>query len=109
MVKSISIEKVQRLLEKNPDKLPVIIHKKNDTKNVIKFMIPTEATVLDFLYVLRKRINLEPTQSIYLSIKDSNNKYTMLASNLNMGQIYEQYKTEELLLEMIYCEENTFG
>ena len=109
MVKSISIEKVQRLLEKNPDKLPVIIHKKGDSKNIIKFMIPTEATILDFLYVLRKRIKLEPTQSIYISVKTSEGKYIMLSSNLNMGQIYEQYKTEDLLLDMIYCEENTFG
>ena len=109
MATKITIEKVQRLLDNNPNKIPVIIHKRNDSKNVMKFMIPTEATLLDFLFVLRKRIKLDSTQAIFLSAKNSEEKYIMISADLNMQQIYDQYKNDKLLLELIYCEENTFG
>jgi len=109
METSITINKVQRLLNNNPNKIPVIIHKKGDKSNIMKFMLPTEVTILDFLYVLRKRIKLESTSSIYLSVKTPQNEHIMVSPDMNMQNIYEQYKNKKLLLEMIYCEENTFG
>ena len=57
-----------------------------------------------FLYVIRKRIQLKPSESIFLM---TNNQ--LCASNTEIIHIYEQFANKDGFLYIIYTSENTFG
>ena len=57
------------ILLKYPDRIPVIAECNNDIKiDKNKYMVPLDLSVGQFLYILKKRINLEPTQSIFFTM-----------------------------------------
>ncbi len=100
----------QRLLEKYPDKVPIIIkhdHRIKDPNLLIdkqKFLVPRDLSVAQFIYVLRKRIKLKPEQAIFLFFENH-----VVASTLTVGQAYEQYKNKDGVLYATYAYEATFG
>ena len=57
-----------RIKNKYPDRVPVIVEKKDENPDIPdidkkKFLVPTDLTVGQFIYVVRKRINLESFKS----------------------------------------------
>ena len=56
---------------KHPDRIPVIVEKRQrDVAADIdkKFLVPSDLTVGQFVYVIRKRIKLAPEQAIFLFV-----------------------------------------
>jgi GABA(A) receptor-associated protein len=97
-----------RIRSKYPDKIPIIVEKfeKSNTSDIDKnkYLVPSDLTVGQFLYVIRKRIQLLPEKAIYLFI---DNKIPATAQM--MINLYEQYKDDDGFLYIFYACESTFG
>ena len=97
-----------RILEKYPDRIPVICEKHPEsTMDIIdknKFLVPGTLTVSQFSYVVRKRIKLRPEQAIFIMCNDS-----MLTSTSTMREIYDEYKSECGFMYFLYQSESVFG
>ena len=63
-------EESARILAKYPDRIPVIVEKNGGSSvpdiDKCKFLVPTDLTIGQFVYVVRKRIRLEPEKAIFL-------------------------------------------
>ena len=58
---------------KHPDRIPVIVEKRSADASLPeidkkKFLVPSDLTVGQFVYVIRKRIKLAPEQAIFLFV-----------------------------------------
>jgi GABA(A) receptor-associated protein len=99
-----------RIREKYPDRIPIICEKSsyasascpNIDKN--KYLVPSDLTVGQFIYVIRKRLRLKPEEALYLLIKG----FIPVNSSI-MYNVYETYKDEDGFLYFDYCLENVFG
>ena len=97
-----------RIREKYPNRIPVIVEKSEssdiDSIDKNKFLVPTDLTVGQFMYVIRKRIKLTSEKSIFLFTNDM-----MPPTGSIIAQIYENNKDEDGFLYFKYAGENTFG
>lgn len=98
-----------RILQKYPDRIPIIVHRVEGNTTVSdidkkKYLVPNDLTVGQFMYVIRKRINLEPEQAIFIFING-----TLPATSTLVSQIYDEQKDDDGFLYVEYSGENTFG
>ncbi len=102
------VKESKRIMDKYPDKIPVICERNfSSTLPTIdkhKFLVPTDLTIGQFIYVIRKRIKITPQEAIYLFIKGN-----MPPSNETMNITYSKYRDEDGFLYISYTNENTFG
>ena len=101
-------EEAQRIREKYPNRIPVICECVGGEVPDIdrkKYLVPSDLSMAEFLYVIRKRIKISPEQSIYLFVGDS----VMVAGAQQMGSVYEEHKDLDGFLYTCYSGENTFG
>jgi len=95
---------------KYPGRLPIIVEKANKkdqnlpTIDKNKFLVPSELTVGQFIYVIRKRIKLEADQAIFIYVKN-----VLPPTSSSIALIYDEYKDEDDFLYITYSGENTFG
>lgn len=99
----------------------------------LRYLVPADLTVGQFVYVVRKRIKLSPEKAIFIFVKNIlpptgkvivnfTSMITKMLANLltncvlnhvftaaMMSAIYEDNKDEDGFLYMIYSGENTFG
>lgn len=99
----------QKMLTKYGDRIPIIVEKSSKcnlkavSKN--KFLVPHNLTLAQFLVILRKRIDLNPTETLFLFINDS----ILAPTSDSIISLYEEYKDEDNFLYLSYCNENVFG
>lgn len=98
----------KRILEKYPDKIPVICERSGSstlpTIDKHKFLVPTDLTIGQFIYVIRKRIKITPQEAIYLFIKGH-----MPQSSETLETTYGKFRDNDGFLYISYTNENTFG
>jgi GABA(A) receptor-associated protein len=70
-----------------------------------KYLVPSDLSMAQFLYIIRKRIKINPEQSIYLFVGDS----VMVAGAQLIGTVYAEHKDLDGFLYTCYSGENTFG
>lgn len=70
-----------------------------------KFLVPTDLTVGQMLHVVRKRMKINSTQSIFLFTENN----TLPQSTMPMYCIYNDHKNEDGFLYLTYNAEDTFG
>tara|TARA_B100001964_G_scaffold43024_1_gene47805 strand:- start:462 stop:791 length:330 start_codon:yes stop_codon:yes gene_type:complete len=109
MVDRISKHYVQSILKKHPNKVPLVIHHDKNKKKLHKFIIPSDSSIMDLLYIVRKRVNLDSEQALYIYVNAPNGKSNLLPTNLILSSVYEENKLDNGLLHLIYAEENVFG
>ena len=68
------------------------------------YLVPCDLTVGQFVYVIRKRIELPPEKAIFIFV---NNRLPPTASL--MSEISQEEKNEDGFLYVTYSGENTFG
>lgn len=100
----------ERILAKYPQRIPVICEKDPRSRDIPdidrqKYLVPDDLTVANFMYVIRKRIKINPEKSIYLFV---NNKVMPATAQL-ISALYEEYKDEDGFLYITYAGESTFG
>ncbi|XP_031130568.1 autophagy-related protein 8C-like isoform X2 [Ipomoea triloba] len=94
--------------EKYPDRIPVIVEKleRSDVPDIDnkKYLVPAELTVGQFVYVVRKRINIPDEKTVFMFVNN-----TLPPTAALMSAIFEENKDEDGFLYMTYSGENTFG
>ena len=99
-----------KILTKYPDKIPVIVQRSERCKSIEdisknKFLVPGDLTLAQFVYVIKKRINLGAEQSVYIFLNDK----TLAAATYTLSQLYNEFRDEDGFLYLDYAGENTFG
>ncbi len=103
-------EEALRVIEKYPDRVPIVCERsKNAAKDCpqidkTKYLVPHDLSVGQFIWVIRKRMQLPPEKALYLFINGS-----IPTSSSIMGEVYQTYKSEDQFLYITYALENTFG
>tara|TARA_B100000902_G_C26846546_1_gene686024 strand:+ start:73 stop:474 length:402 start_codon:yes stop_codon:yes gene_type:complete len=96
-----------RVLAKYPNRIPIICERL--TMNVpkidrMKYLCPDDLSISSFMFVIRKRLKLEPEKALYLFI----NSKIVPCSKL-LADVYEKEKNEDGFLYINYAGESTFG
>jgi hypothetical protein len=99
------------LLQKYPDKIPVILEKSKKDKYLpkidkSKLLVAQDMTVASVLQLLKKNIKTDEKTAIYIMIS---NKNIMLSGAQSVSQIYNLHKSDDGFLYLEYCTENVFG
>ena len=97
-----------KIMEKYPQRVPIIVEKCNNSQiNDIdkhKYLVPKDLNMNQFVYIIRKRIKLDKSQSIFLMVNN-----TICPSNTPICNVYNDHKDEDGFLYIKYTGENTFG
>ncbi|ODV86233.1 hypothetical protein CANARDRAFT_27483 [[Candida] arabinofermentans NRRL YB-2248] len=97
-----------RIRTKFHDRVPVICEKVEESDiaeiDKRKYLVPSDLTVGQFVWVIRKRIMLRPEKAIFIFVNDILPPTASL-----MSTIYDQYKDKDGFLYILYSGENTFG
>ena len=103
-------EMADRIRERYTNRLPIIVlqPENNDTipkLDQYKFLVPSDLTVSQFMFVLRKRIKLDQAKAIFLFV----NRSTLLQGAISLDLVYTQHKSDDGFLYITLTGENTFG
>ena len=99
-----------RVRLKYPNRIPVIVER---AKNCIeidridkkKYLVPTDLTMGQFIYVIRKRLKqMTAEKGLFIFVGN-----IMPPTGENMAVIYEKKKDDDGFLYITYSGENTFG
>lgn len=71
---------------------------------VVRYLVPADLTVGQFVYVVRKRLSLPPDKALFVFVKNSLPPTAAL-----MSTIYAKNKDADGFLYVTYSGENTFG
>ena len=98
-----------RILKRYPTRIPVICERA-DTSDIAlidkhKYLVPAELIMGQFIFVIRRRLKLDAAKAIFLFV----NNQIIPPSHASLGELYEEYKSEDRFLYMTYSGENTFG
>jgi len=104
------LEESKRINTKFPNLIPVICERLHSSRNVPeldrrKFLVPPHLTMGQFVYVVRRRIELEPSQAIFMYLSGS----TMVPTSHQMSQVFDTHRKKDGFLYITYSGENTFG
>ena len=98
------------VLQNYKDCIPVIVQK-NETCETLadmqqkQFLVPRDLTIGQFLFVIRRKIEMKPEQAIFFLVNN-----TLPLTSSTMGEIYEAYHdAEDGFLYCFYMQEKTFG
>lgn len=99
----------QKVLKKYPERVPIIIEKGNEKDDIEtidknKYLVPRSTTLHEFVLIIRKRIHLEPSKTMFVIINSH-----LCPGTKTIGEIYEEDKDEDGFLYIKYTSENTFG
>ena len=97
-----------RILEKYPNRIPIIVNKKRDSNiadiGKSKLLVQKDMAMNQFIYVIRKRLNLKSNEAIFVTINNE-----MCTSSEILSDIYDKHKNTDGFLYVTYSSENTFG
>jgi len=98
----------ERIKNKYPNRIPIIVKKKKDSElpdiDKSKFLVQKDMIINQFIYIIRKKINLKPNEAIFVTINNQ-----MCISNQSLSEIYDKHKNDDGFLYITYSSENTFG
>ena len=98
------------LISKYPERIPVIVKKNELSKTTPdidkhKFLVPVDLTIGQFLYVIRKRLQLPPDKGMFLFIDGC-----ILPNNELIHTAYNKsHDRNDGFLYAVYSCENVFG
>jgi GABA(A) receptor-associated protein len=103
------VKKSQIILEKYPDRVPLIIQPSKSDRDSYpidksKYITPRDLTLLQLQQIIRKRIHFPSEKALFMFIK---NKIYPITSMI--GPIYDENKDTDGFLYVSYCQESTFG
>lgn len=98
----------KHIMNKYKTRIPIVIEKYKDSKmNMIdknKYLVPSDLKMNQFIFIVRKRLKLQPHETIFLLVNNQ-----LCPSNMAFFDIYEKHADEDGFLYIIYTSENTFG
>ncbi len=106
-IDSKKLDEYQRIRNKYPDRIPVILKKSGkDTPEIDrnKYLVPKDITFSSFVGVIRQRLKMKPDQALFVM---ANN--TLVNQTELMSSVYNRHKCKEGFLLLDYSLESTFG
>lgn len=99
----------KRVRRKYPNRYPLIVEKavtSNIEQNIdkTKFLVPGDLTMGQMIYVIRKRIKLDPNTALFIFVDD-----VMPTTNDVISNVYNNHKDDDGFLYVKFSGENTFG
>jgi GABA(A) receptor-associated protein len=104
-----------RIRSKYPDRIPVICDFKDEVLALIdnatpkvKYLVPNELTIGQFVYVIRKRLGIDSinsAQALFLFVNDS----ILPPTSATVSSVYAQHKDLDGFLYITVATEKTFG
>jgi len=98
-------EKIRR---KYPDRIPVIVEKAPKSRlrdlDKKKYLVPSDLTVGQFYFLIRKRIHLRPEDALFFFVNN-----VIPQTMTTMGQLYQDHHEEDLFLYIAYSDESVYG
>jgi len=98
----------KNILAKYPERIPIIVEKYEDCElpeiDKLKYLVPKDMTMPQFIFVIRKRIKLDPSQTLFVMVNN-----TLVGSSKLISEIYDELKDKDGFLYVTYTNENTFG
>merc|ERR1712037_768796 len=98
-------EKIRR---KYPNRVPVIVEKAPKARlgdlDKKKYLVPSDLTVGQFYFLIRKRISLRPEDALFFFVNN-----TFLPTSATMGALYQEHHEEDFFLYIAYSDESTYG
>jgi len=104
------IEERTRLLQKYPDRIPVVVEKFSGDKILppltkTRYVLPRNTTIGQFLYIIRSTMpELRPSHSVFLFISN-----TAPPVSVRLGDLYDSLQESDGFLYCIISCEATFG
>ena len=103
------LKESENILQKYPNRIPAIVEKFSKCKNIenidkIKYLVPDDLTIGQFVFVIRKRLKLTPDKALFIFI---NNR--LPTTHTLMKDIYANEKDDDNFLYIQYSGESTFG
>ena len=101
------VKESKRIEKKYPTKVPIICENNGKTLPNIdrnKFLVPKDLTMAQFMYIIRKRINLDSDKSIFLLINNN-----LVPTSQLISKVYEDHSDKDGFLYVFYDGESTFG
>lgn len=69
-----------------------------------KYLVPYDLTIGQFVYVIRRRIDVPAERAIFIFVND-----ILPPTAATLSSVYEEHKDEDGFLYILYSSENTFG
>lgn len=102
------LAEAQRVIDNYPNRIPLIVENDKSSKLPMmakrKYLIPDDMTVGQFMYVVRKRLNVKPETAIYMFFNQ-----TLAPTAKKMSEVYKLYKDTDKFLYAVIATEKTFG
>ena len=98
------LNEAEKLLYKYTDRRPIIISNKI-SNNELKYIVPINLTIIQLLYIIKKKEGLNENEAFYLFTEDK----SLVTSSSTIGQIYENYKNKDNFLYLDLHKESVFG
>jgi GABA(A) receptor-associated protein len=104
------LEDSSRVREKFPNRVPVIVQKSDNSGTKVpdidkhKFLVPSDFTIGQMVYTIRKRIELSPEKAMFLMVNG-----VLAPTSDTRAYIDQQYKSNDGYTYLYYSGENTFG
>ena len=96
--------------EKFPTKIPVIVERYVKEKTLplmdkTKFLISKGISMSQFAAIIRDRMSLTSTQSLFIFI----NKASMISMSTTFGEVYDELKDDDGFIYVTYASQESFG
>ena len=97
-------EQSEIILRRHPTHRPFIIESKKFHLDRTKFLVPSDINMGQLMYVVRKRLKLDPGDGIFFLIDN-----IMPNAKSLVAQVYQEYSDEDGFCYIEVTKENVFG
>ena len=103
-------EESQKVREKYPDRIPIIIEKDPNSQikeiDRTKFLVPNDLTAQHLIFIIRKRLELSKEEAIFMLVDGK----TSIAGETALQEIYEKFKDkQDGYLYIVYTSQLIWG
>jgi GABA(A) receptor-associated protein len=105
-----SRSEADRIMNKYPDRIPVLVTRNKYSTNTPdidkhKYLVPTDLSMGQLMFVIRKRLKLNPEKALFLFVDGA------VVCNSEMVSVvyYRSHDPEDGFLHAVYSCENVFG